>query len=51
MTTPTPFEVSWDEAAVSDVLRRVREYPFPVAPIEGGWGCGTDPPGLHVQHV
>jgi microsomal epoxide hydrolase len=43
MTTPTPFTVTWDEAAVADVLRRVREYPFPVAPIEGGWGCGTDP--------
>jgi len=43
MTTPTPFEVSWDDAAVVDVLRRVAEYPFPVAPIEGGWGCGTDP--------
>ena len=43
MTTPTPFTVTWADADVADVLRRVREYPFPVAPIEGGWGCGTDP--------
>jgi pimeloyl-ACP methyl ester carboxylesterase len=43
MTTPTPFQVSWSEAEIADVLRRVAEYPFPVAPIEGGWGCGTDP--------
>lgn len=38
-----PFEVVWNEADVADVLRRVREYPFPPAPVEGGWGCGTDP--------
>jgi microsomal epoxide hydrolase len=43
MNKPMPFEVVWREADVVDVLRRVREYPFPVAPVEGGWGCGTDP--------
>lgn len=48
MTAPKPFEVSWAEADVADVLRRVADYPFPVAPIEGGWGCGCDPEFLRA---
>lgn len=37
-----PFTVHWAEADVADVLRRVREYPWPVAPQPGGWQYGTD---------
>lgn len=40
--TVQPFAVDWSEAAVADVLRRVREYPWPPAPEGGGWSYGCD---------
>jgi len=40
---PTPFEITWDEAAVGRLLDRVRAYEFPPAPEGGGWKHGCDP--------
>ena len=37
-----PFEVNWSEAAVARVLDRVRDYPWPPAPVGGGWTYGCD---------
>ncbi len=37
-----PFTVDWAQADVADVLRRVREYPWPVAPDPGGWRYGAE---------
>ncbi len=42
MTSPTPFKVNWSEADVAHVLDRVRAYPFPPAPSDGGWGYGCE---------
>ena len=33
MANVKPFEVRWEERQVADVLRRVADYPFPVAPL------------------
>ena len=41
-SSPVPFQVQWDEAKVADVLARVRNYPFPPAPLGGGWTYGCD---------
>jgi pimeloyl-ACP methyl ester carboxylesterase len=38
----SPFEVVWEEAAVADVLRRVREVRLPKAPDGSGWTYGCD---------
>jgi microsomal epoxide hydrolase len=40
--SPTPFTVNWSEADVAHVLDRVRAYPLPPAPSDGGWGYGCD---------
>lgn len=37
-----PFEVNWSEADVARVLDRVRDYPWPPAPVGGGWSYGCD---------
>ena len=37
-----PFKVQWDVARVADVLARVKTYPFPPAPVDGGWTYGCD---------
>ncbi len=38
-----PFDVSWTEAQVADVLDRVRAYPWPPAPaVPDGWAYGCD---------
>jgi pimeloyl-ACP methyl ester carboxylesterase len=37
-----PFEVTWSEAGVGQVLDQVRAYPFPPAPAGGEWNYGTD---------
>jgi pimeloyl-ACP methyl ester carboxylesterase len=37
-----PFEVSWSEAQVGQVLDQVRAYPWPPAPLGGEWNYGTD---------
>ena len=40
--SPTPFTVNWTEAEVGHVLDRVRAYPFPPSPSDGGWGYGCE---------
>ena len=42
MAAPTPFAVDWSQSDVAHVLDRVRAYPFPPAPVDGGWGYGCD---------
>jgi microsomal epoxide hydrolase len=45
MAEVKPFEVRWEERQVADVLRRVADYPFPIAPhvpAGQGWNYGTD---------
>ncbi|HEY5290649.1 MAG TPA: alpha/beta fold hydrolase [Caulobacteraceae bacterium] len=38
-----PFKVEWEEDAVGEVLRRVRDYPWPPAPeVADGWAYGCD---------
>ena len=37
-----PFTVAWDAAKVDEVLNLVRAYPFPPAPVGGGWTYGCD---------
>ena len=46
---PTPFEVSWDDAAVGRVLDRVRAYEFPPAPEGSGWAYGCD--AVFLRHL
>ena len=38
----TPFQVAIDQARLDDIARRVAQYEWQEAPIEGGWGCGAD---------
>jgi pimeloyl-ACP methyl ester carboxylesterase len=42
MSALLPFEIVWEEAAVADVLRRVREVRLPPAPKGSGWAYGCD---------
>ena len=43
MSDPKPFAVQWHAAEVGEVLQRVRNYHFPLAPdVEDGWGYGCD---------
>ena len=43
MTDAKPFTVDWSAADVAEVLQRVRDYPFPIAPaVEDGWDYGCD---------
>jgi microsomal epoxide hydrolase len=38
----TPFHVAIDQARLDDIARRIAQYEWQEAPIEGGWGCGAD---------
>jgi microsomal epoxide hydrolase len=43
MAEVKPFKVAWSEAAVAEVLERVRSYPWPVQPdVPDGWAYGCD---------
>ncbi|HEY5071789.1 MAG TPA: alpha/beta fold hydrolase [Caulobacteraceae bacterium] len=45
-----PFTVDWSDAAVADVLARVRDYPWPAAPqVDDGWAYGCD--GVYLQSL